>query len=83
MLVLTRKKDEGFIISDNIKITIVDVSGDRIKIGIDAPSDIRIVRNELYDTEKLNIQASAYKPAPNLIKDIIAGNNLFKPNSKT
>lgn len=73
MLVITRKKDEGFLIGENIKITVVDVSGDRIKIGIDAPKDVKIIRNELYDTEKLNMQAAVHKPSADILAKLISG----------
>jgi carbon storage regulator len=49
MLVLSRKKDEKLMIGDNIEITIVDVKGETVKIGIDAPRDIKIYRGELLD----------------------------------
>lgn len=73
MLVITRKKDEGFLIGENIKITVVDVSGDRIKIGIDAPKDVKIIRNELYDTEKLNMQAAVHKPSADILAKLMSG----------
>ncbi|MGN1102847.1 MAG: carbon storage regulator CsrA [Huintestinicola sp.] len=73
MLVITRKKDEGFLIGENIKITVVDVSGDRIKIGIDAPKDVKIIRNELYDTEKLNMQAAVHKPSADVLAKLMSG----------
>jgi carbon storage regulator CsrA len=47
MLVLTRKTDEEILIGDNIKITLVRVRGNSVRIGIEAPRDIRIVRGEL------------------------------------
>ena len=47
MLVLTRKADEQILIGDNIKITLVRVRGNSVRIGIDAPREIRIVRGEL------------------------------------
>lgn len=49
MLVLTRKKDESIIISDNIEITIVDIGESRVRVGINAPKDIRIIRKEMLD----------------------------------
>ncbi|MGN0586366.1 MAG: carbon storage regulator [Oscillospiraceae bacterium] len=73
MLVITRKKDEGFLVGDNIKVTVVEISRDRVKLGIDAPSDIKIIRNELYDTEKFNMQAAVNKPSANLLAQIMAG----------
>ena len=47
MLVLTRKTDEEILIGDNIKITLVRVRGNSVRIGIEAPREVRIVRGEL------------------------------------
>ncbi len=52
MLVLGRKTNESIIIGENIVITILGVEGERVKIGIDAPADISILRQELYDAVK-------------------------------
>lgn len=70
MLVITRKVGEGLIIGGNIRVTVVDTARDRVKVGIDAPPDIRIIRNELFDTERFNIQAAVHKPAADLISMI-------------
>ena len=60
MLILTRKKNEEIIINNNIKITIIESSNDHVKIGIEAPSDIKIFRKELYAAiEDENKSASA------------------------
>lgn len=47
MLVLTRKTDEQILIGNDIKITLIRVRGNSVRIGIDAPRDVRIVRGEL------------------------------------
>ena len=62
MLVVTRKTDEGIVIADNIVIKVLDVGKDRVKIGIEAPKDVRIVREELFNTEKQNVAAAEVLP---------------------
>jgi len=52
MLILGRKTGESVIIGDNIVVTILAVDGDRIKVGIDAPAEVRILRQELYESVK-------------------------------
>lgn len=59
MLVLSRRKDESIVIGDDITIVIVDVRGDKVRLGITAPKDISIHRQEIYDA----IQAEK-KPTP-------------------
>jgi len=49
MLVLSRQKDESIMIGDNVEITIVDVRGDKVRLGITAPKDIPVHRREVYD----------------------------------
>lgn len=48
MLALSRKKDEAVIINDNIEITIIEIKGDQVKIGISAPKSVPIYRKEVY-----------------------------------
>lgn len=49
MLVLSRHKDESIIIGDDIEITIVDVRGDKVRLGINAPREVSVHRKEIYD----------------------------------
>ena len=48
MLALTRKKGEALVINNNIEITVLEIRGDQIKIGISAPKDLPIYRKEVY-----------------------------------
>ena len=59
MLILTRKAGQGFTIGDNIEITITEVSGDKVRVGINAPKEIKILRSELTQTLEANVAASA------------------------
>ncbi len=52
MLVLTRKAGEGIIIGDDVRITIVEIKGGSIRIGIDAPRHMKVHRQEVYDKIK-------------------------------
>ena len=54
MLILSRKKDENIIIDDKIVLMIIECKGDRVKLGIEAPSEIRIFREEIYPKERMN-----------------------------
>ena len=49
MLVLSRQKNESIIIGDDVEITIVDVRGDKVRLGITAPKNIPVHRREVYD----------------------------------
>ena len=49
MLVLSRQRDESIIISNNIVITVVEIRGDKVRLGIDAPTEIPVHRQEVYE----------------------------------
>lgn len=49
MLVLSRHKDEALMIGDNVKITVIDIRGDKVRLGIEAPMEISCHRQEVYD----------------------------------
>jgi carbon storage regulator len=49
MLVLSRKKDETIVIGDNIIVTVVEIRGDKVRLGFDAPRDVTIHRREIYE----------------------------------
>jgi len=61
MLVLTRKAGEGIIIGDTISIKIIEIKGGGIRIGIDAPRDTKIFRQEVFDRIKQeNVEAAKW-----------------------
>ncbi len=63
MLVLSRQRDETIMIGDDVEITIVDIRGDKVRLGINAPRHIQVHRKEVYDAIKReNEQASKMKP---------------------
>lgn len=71
MLALSRKKNEAIIINNNVELTILEVKGDQVKIGITAPKDVPVYRKEVY----LQIQ-EANKEAVN-VEGIEALKNLL------
>lgn len=58
MLVVTRKNDESITIADNIEITVLEIAKDKVKIGINAPKDVKIFRSELKLLRQTNEQAA-------------------------
>ena len=63
MLVLSRHRDESIMIGDDVRITIVDIRGDKVRLGIDAPQEIPVHRQEVYDAIKReNEKASRLGP---------------------
>ncbi|MCR5774628.1 MAG: carbon storage regulator CsrA [Lachnospiraceae bacterium] len=48
MLTLSRKKNESLIVNNNIEVTVLDIKGDQVKIGISAPKEVPIYRKEIY-----------------------------------
>jgi carbon storage regulator len=61
MLVLSRKKNESIIINDHITVTVVEIRGDKVRLGIDAPKEISVHRREVY--EAIQNQAKAARDA--------------------
>ena len=62
MLVLSRQKEQTIMIGDNIEITIVDIRGDKVRLGITAPSEIPVHRKEVYEAiQRENKEAASVK----------------------
>ena len=70
MLVLSRKKNESIIINDDIKIVVVEIRGDKVRLGVEAPKEVPVHRQEVYDAIKRSTdvfnsnQANSDKSSP-------------------
>lgn len=71
MLALSRKKDEAIVINDDIEVTVIEIKGDQVKLGISAPKSVPVYRKEVY----VQIQASNKEAAESV--DIKSLNQLF------
>lgn len=59
MLVLSRKKNESIVINNDITIVVVEIRGDKVRLGIEAPKEVPVHRREVYDAIKRSEQANA------------------------
>ena len=79
MLVLSRKINQSIVIGDNIEIMLVDIRGDQIKLGINAPRDVKIFRKEVHEEiESQNLEASKTNPEQLNILSSFVKNKLEK-----
>ena len=70
MLILSRKCGESLLINGQIEVKITEISGDKVKIGIDAPKDFVILRKELCQTVESNKEAASKTVTPDMLKFI-------------
>ena len=59
MLILSRKLNESIMIGDRVEISVVDIKGDQVKLGIKAPRDIKVFRQEVYQAIQMENRAAA------------------------
>jgi len=64
MLVLSRKINQSIMVGDNVRIVVVAVDRDQVKLGIEAPRDIPVHRSEIYEEIQRTNQSAAAAPAP-------------------
>lgn len=58
MLVLSRKRDEQIVIGESIVLTVVDIRGDKVRIGVEAPKDVPVDRKEIHDRKQADKRAA-------------------------
>lgn len=75
MLILARKENEAIVIGDNIEVTIVSIKGDYVKIGINAPENVKVFRKEIF-TDIQNVNRESVIKQPDAVKNL--GNFLKK-----
>lgn len=68
MLILSRKSGESIVIAGNIRVKVMRVEGDVVKIGVDAPSSVPVHRQEVYDEIQRSNQQAATQPGMTLPK---------------
>lgn len=78
MLVLTRKPGQSIIINDNIEVTILEVKGDAVRIGVEAPKNVAIYRHEIYEEIKKENLKTATQSS---LEDISVALDMFKTYS--
>jgi carbon storage regulator len=64
MLVLSRKKNESIIINDDITVTVIEIRGDKVRLGIEAPKDVTVHRREVYEAIQNQNQGRLHDPGP-------------------
>ena len=63
MLVLSRKKNESIVINNDITIVVVEIRGDKVRLGVEAPKEVPVHRREVYDAIKRNEAVQSGAPA--------------------
>ncbi len=56
MLVLSRKKNESIVINDDISIVVVEIRGDKVRLGVEAPKEVPVHRREVYDAIRRSVE---------------------------
>ena len=81
MLVLSRKINQSIMVGDNVRIVVVAVDRDQVKLGIEAPRDIPVHRSEIYEEIQRTNQSAAASPVPT--ENLEAGKATLQPRKTT
>ncbi len=76
MLIITRKTGEGINIGDDVAVSVIETGKDKVRLGIQAPKDVKIIRSELYESRKFNVQAAVNKVSADFMNSFLTD----KPN---
>ncbi len=72
MLVLSRKCEQSLLVGDNIVVTVLGIEGDRVKLGIEAPRTVSVLRREVYDQLRSANTSAAVASAPASLQSLAA-----------
>ena len=70
MLILSRKIDQKIKIGDNITITVIEVHGDQVKIGVEAPKNVKVFRQEVFEAIQDENKAASNQPTEDKLKQL-------------
>lgn len=72
MLALSRKLNESIVVGNNIEVTILEIKGEQVKIGVEAPKSVPIYRKELYtQIQEANREAASAGTTPEMLKELL------------
>ena len=79
MLVLSRKKDESIVINNDITIVVVEIRGDKVRLGVEAPKEVPVHRREVFDAIARGESPGSTGVAPEVAADEVAAAQEFPP----
>lgn len=75
MLIITRKVGQSFNIGDDIVVSVVEAGKDKVRLGISAPKNVKIIRTELYESREFNVQAAVNKVSADFMNSFLDNPN--------
>ena len=83
MLVLSRKVNQSIMVGDNVRVVVVAVDRDQVKLGIEAPREIAVHRSEIYEEIQRSNQSAAASAAPVASQKAVVGRATLQPRKKS
>lgn len=72
MLIIARKSGESVRIGEDIVISVIEAGKNKVRLGIDAPKDVKIIRSELFESREFNVQAAVNKASVDFMNSFFA-----------